>query len=128
MGGFKLDIHRSSGYMTPGCPAGFVIVRVVRKLGLFHGFYGTYPTYFYRGEIIHLLSIMNIPVPSGKLTYPLKMDAWKMNFFLKWSFFQGTLVNFQFNRSHSPRHEYYLVVVVSNIFYFYPEPWGDDPI
>ena len=43
-----------------------VIVTIVSKLvGWFHLLTGTYPTYLYRGETIHLLSTMDIPVCFG---------------------------------------------------------------
>ena len=50
-----------------GCPAGFVIVTIVCKLGYFTYLRDLPPTYI--GVIIHLLTCMDTLVPSGKRSH-----------------------------------------------------------
>ncbi len=56
----KIVFQPSFFYRLLGCPAGsdrnYLVSWVVSPI------YGTYPTYLYRGEIIRLLSTMDIPV------------------------------------------------------------------
>ena len=76
-----------------GCPAGFVIVRIVIVSWFISPIYGTYnpPTYLYKayyyiGVIIHLLSTMDIPV----LIFLVKINHSWIDNFLHGSYGDGT--------------------------------------